>query len=65
MNCVQCGVLLTADDVGAFRRFWDRQSPDLLCVPCLCEKLKCSEDYLRARIEFLRANGCAMFSPKT
>ena len=61
MICKECGAKLTADDTGAFRRFWDRESPDFVCIPCLCGKLKCSEAYLRERIEFLRKSGCAMF----
>lgn len=61
MNCVQCGAKLTADDLGAFRKFWDRESDEILCVPCLCGKLKCEEPFLRERIEFLRQAGCAFF----
>ena len=73
MICSECKAKLTSDDIGAYRKFWDRDGSDFLCVPCLCGKLKCSEAYLRERIEFLRQNGCALFagskqqgnSPKT
>lgn len=61
MKCKECEAELTADDFGAFRKFWDRDSEEVLCVPCLCEKLKCEEAYLRERIEFLRQAGCALF----
>lgn len=64
MNCKECGAKLTTDDVGAYRKFWDRDGSDFLCVPCLCKKLRCSEPYLRERIDFLRQNGCALFSAK-
>ena len=64
MNCRQCNAVLTTDDIGAYRKFWEREPKDFLCIPCLCEKMKCSEEYLRARIQFLKNNGCALFPHK-
>lgn len=61
MNCFQCGRPLDADDIGAYRKFWDRNAEAFLCVPCFCQVLKCEEAYLRDRIRFLRENGCRLF----
>ena len=61
MNCAECNSRLTADDRGAYLKFWDREGADMVCVPCLAVKLRCSEEYLRERIQFLKDNGCTLF----
>ena len=64
MNCFECDTPLTIDDRGAYLKFWDRDGVDMVCIPCLCLKLRCSESYLRERIQFLKDNGCTLFSDK-
>lgn len=61
MNCHQCRKELTADDKGAYLKFWDRKGEDMICVVCLAGRLRCSEEYLRERIQFLKDNGCTLF----
>jgi biotin operon repressor len=63
-NCLKCGKVLDADDVGAYRKFRDKMATEFLCVPCLSSEMKCTEAFLRERIEFLRENGCNLFVPK-
>ena len=61
MNCHQCHKELTADDKGAYLKFWDRKGEDMICVACLAGRLRCSEEYLRERIQFLKDSGCTLF----
>lgn len=63
-NCLKCGKILDSDDVGAYRKFKNKDAVDFLCVPCLSSELRCTEAFLRERIEFLRENGCNLFVPK-
>ena len=63
-NCLKCGKILDSDDVGAYRKFKNKGAVDFLCVPCLSSELRCTEAFLRERIEFLRENGCNLFVPK-
>lgn len=61
-HCEKCGALLSRDDKGAYMRFRNRDAVTFLCVPCLCTEMGCSEAYMRERIEFLRENGCLLFT---
>ena len=61
MNCKDCGSQLTSDDMGAYRKFWDREPREFSCIPCLCIKLRCTDEFLRERIQFLKDNGCTLF----
>lgn len=63
-KCLNCGKILDSDDVGAYRKFRDRNAVDFLCVPCLSSEMKCTEAFLREKIEFLRENGCNLFVSK-
>ena len=61
MKCFECKGELYGDDRGASLKFWDREGAEMFCIPCLCKKLRCSEEYLRERIKFLKENGCTLF----
>lgn len=61
MTCRECGAPLTADDIGAYRKFWEREGDTVLCIPCLCGKLRCTEELLREKVRFLKENGCRLF----
>lgn len=63
-TCKKCGGSLGEDGRGASLKFYDRSGRDFFCVPCLAEELKCTEEYLRERIEFLRSVGCSLFPKK-
>lgn len=63
-RCTRCGKELDSDDIGAYRKFCDRNAASFLCIGCFCQDLKCPEDYLRGRIEFLRRHGCSLFPPR-
>lgn len=62
--CCRCGSPLGEDDAGATKRFINRDLETFFCMDCLCRELGCTESFLRARIEFLRENGCLLFPKK-
>lgn len=53
------------DDIGAYKKFHDRNASEFLCVKCFAAELKTTEDFLRERIAFLKRNGCLLFSEVT
>ncbi len=62
--CKKCGKALDSDDIGATAKFISRSALDFMCVPCIAKELYTTEEYLRARIEFLKRNGCTAFPDK-
>ncbi len=60
-QCKNCGRTLTADDIGATRRFINRGATEFLCIPCLAKHLGVSESFLRDKIEYFRRQGCTLF----
>ncbi len=64
-NCVICGSILTADDIGASKKLINRgMTQDFLCVTCLAEKYGVSVDLIREKIEYWRESGCMLFATK-
>ncbi len=63
-RCIGCGRPLDADDIGAHRKFVDKMAEEFLCIPCIAAEMKCTEDFLIEKIEFLRKKGCKLFVPK-
>ena len=59
--CMRCGVHLSGDDVGMFRKAVNKEAEHCLCLDCLAEKYKVSREYFEKKIAFLRANGCLLF----
>lgn len=60
--CRQCQNKLERDDIAIYLRLVNRGAKDYLCIPCLAEYFKCSEEVIRLRIKSLKAMGCTLFS---
>jgi len=54
--CFECGVWITCDEIGIYRKIINRGAVD-----CLSKFLKCDTDALRERIEYFREQGCTLF----
>lgn len=64
-NCVICGSVLTADDIGASKKLINRgMTQDFLCVSCLAEKYGVTVEHMLEKIEYWRESGCMLFRPK-
>jgi hypothetical protein len=61
---MQCGRILTEDEIGLHKKLINRGATEHLCITCLAEFFGCSEDLLRSKIEHFRSIGCALFPPK-
>lgn len=63
MKCIKCGQELDAFAEGAHKKLVDRSATEYLCVPCIAEKFKVTEEFLREKIEHFRRMGCTLFPP--
>ena len=64
MNCMRCGRVLSADEVGLHKKLIHRDAKEFLCITCLGAYFSCSEELLRRKIAQFRAAGCRLFEPK-
>ncbi len=62
MKCMKCGRELTGDEVGMHKKMIHRGATEFMCLSCLAEYFKCSEELLRQKMEQFRAAGCMLFS---
>ena len=60
-TCKKCNKELTSTDIGATQKFIDRGASEFLCVGCIAEKFKVSEEYMLEKIAVLRRHGCVLF----
>lgn len=61
-RCYRCNAELTADEIGIYRKLINRGAEEYLCIPCLAEELKISEDEIKKKIEQFRKAGCTLFN---
>ncbi len=60
-ECICCGKALSRNDVGATKKLINRGAEEFLCIPCLAQKFKVSEDLIYKKIEEWREQGCMLF----
>lgn len=62
--CNNCKKPLEPDEIALYRRMIFRGAEDgeCICIKCLAEKLKVSEEALYEKIEHFRKAGCTLFS---
>ncbi len=60
--CFKCGAPLTRDDMGAHKKLINRGSAEFMCIPCLAEYFKVSEELVRQKVEEFRKAGCMLFT---
>jgi len=61
-KCVQCGAVLTGDDIGITKKLINRGATAFLCVRCVARRFGVSEELIRKKIEEYRAYGCSLFT---
>ncbi|MCR4615984.1 MAG: GPR endopeptidase [Clostridiales bacterium] len=64
-KCHICGGSITSDERGLNLKLINRgmEDGDLLCIACLGEKFRLTEEDLRKMIMRFRRSGCTLFSP--
>lgn len=60
--CIKCGKKLTFNEIGAHKRFVNRGSKEFFCLSCLSNELNTTEEVLLEKIEFLKKQGCLLFT---
>ncbi len=63
MTCKNCGKSIDSYDVGAYRKFADREAREYACRDCLAEQMGWSREYLDELISFYRKRNCMLFPP--
>lgn len=63
MYCKTCGARTTQDEDALYKRLVNRGATETMCLSCLAQYFRCSEELLKQRIEFYKKIGCALFSP--
>ncbi|NLY47770.1 MAG: hypothetical protein GX059_01920 [Clostridiales bacterium] len=61
-RCKKCDKVLVRDEIAIYLKLVNRGAKEYLCIPCLAEYFKCSEDVIHERIKQLRDMGCTLFS---
>lgn len=61
-QCHFCGKKpLTKDEVGATKKLISRRSKRFYCIDCLSEHLAVDKEFLQAKIETYKRQGCSLF----
>jgi hypothetical protein len=58
---MKCDKKLERDEIAIYLRLVNRGAKEYLCIPCLADYFKCTEEDIRARIVSLKAMGCTLF----
>lgn len=58
---MKCNNKLERDEIAIYLRLVNRGAKEYLCIPCLAEYFKCSEENIRNRIIKLKEMGCTLF----
>ena len=60
-TCVKCGRELTPDEVALTKKLVNRGTEEFMCLSCLAEMFKVSEELLLKKIDQYRRQGCVLF----
>ena len=60
-SCMNCGSVLSFNDIGAHKKFVNRGATSFYCQRCLCDKLKISHSMMLEKIEYFKEQGCTLF----
>lgn len=60
-KCYACGKELTHDEIGLHKKLMGRGSEQFMCITCLSNEFKVSEELLREKIKDFKEMGCTLF----
>lgn len=61
MNCINCGAVLTSDEIAVNRKLINRGTEKCMCIACLSRFFSVDERLVREKIEFFKKEGCTLF----
>lgn len=59
--CMNCKKELTHNEIGAYKKFVNRESTSYLCISCLSNRLDIPENFILQKIEHFKSQGCTLF----
>ena len=59
--CMKCGRELTSTEIALHRKLVNRGAAEFMCISCLAEHFKVSEEALREKAEYFKRSGCTLF----
>ena len=61
-NCAVCGkVNLSKNEIGLTKKLLDKEAKRFFCLDCLAEYLETDAEFLLAKIEEFKEQGCQLF----
>ena len=60
-TCTRCGKAMTSDEVGLYRKLYNRIGTQYICIDCIATDLEVSRELLEQKIVEFKAMGCTLF----
>ena len=60
-TCMNCGRKLKRDDIALTKKLLNRGATEFMCLTCLAEHFKVSEERLEEKIQHFKDSGCTLF----
>lgn len=60
-KCMQCGRILTHNEIGLHKRLLGKLSTRFMCISCLARYYDVEESVLYEKIEVFKEHGCTLF----
>lgn len=59
--CRKCGNMLTRDEIGLYRKLFNRGADSFLCISCSAEYFSVTTQLLEEKIRQFKEMGCTLF----
>lgn len=60
-TCMKCGRKLKRDEIALTKKLINRRATEFMCLTCLAEHFKVSEERLEEKIQHFKDSGCTLF----
>ena len=60
-TCMKCGRKLKRDEIALTKKRITRGATEFMCLTCLAEHFKVSEERLEEKIQHFKDSGCTLF----
>lgn len=60
-ECMKCHAELTADEIGLYRKLFNRGATQYMCIVCCSEYLGVPAEMLKDKITYFKETGCTLF----
>lgn len=61
IRCIQCGKILSKDEVALCKKMLGKNTKQFLCLDCLSVFLNTDSEILLQKIEQFKEEGCTLF----